>query len=406
MNGSLKYLIISLLFFPIVVNASNFSDITYHDANITFSIDESEWKETNLTEEREYIDRKWESQCGLIVTGTTDIYSTLSEEELDGLSREYFNYKNYLPLQSIINEWEYNVSEYSLQKYKMEFINIIGTAEMYGIDIEYETYITINNGYLFSIQYFKNSTNGATLSGTCSNGIDEIVKTAKSTINVKSIGGDSMDYGTIDWVSVILGVLLTFVCYTAYPFITTKVKRKKYNKKECQKMAMWNSIIVGFIFCVITAIFDSNATWSAGPAFLYYWINKDLWVDKSKKKKSNQRKKEESYKCDNCGAMVSELDNKCPTCGLLFENVIEPKETTQFKCDNCGAIVGESDIKCFNCGESFIEENEVEINNVSTKENFDDKYDKLIKLKDLYDKKILSDEEFEHEKRIILESNK
>ena len=98
--------------------------------------------------------------------------------------------------------------------------------------------------------------------------------------------------------------------------------------------------------------------------------------------------------CDECGSTVSETDNICPNCGAIFteegnnsNNEFLSKQETEYQ-------------KNSNCVESSTKEK-----NVVKKENFDVKYDRLIKLKKLYDKKILTKEEFEHEKGIILESD-
>ena len=70
-------------------------------------------------------------------------------------------------------------------------------------------------------------------------------------------------------------------------------------------------------------------------------------------------------------------------------------------CSSCGAELKESDKYCPKCGESFDED---ESNNKEKESiNIDQKYYDLIKLKELYDKKIITKEEFEKEKKKILE---
>lgn len=84
------------------------------------------------------------------------------------------------------------------------------------------------------------------------------------------------------------------------------------------------------------------------------------------------------FTCDNCGAKVKEDANNCPKCGAIFdedeeddEDIEEPEE---------------------------IEEEETDSREISV----DDKYDSLIKLKDLLDKDIITKEEFEKEKKKII----
>ena len=279
--------------------------------------------------------------------------------------------------------------------------------------------------------------------------------------------------------TLLVGLLLTAICYMIYPFIRVCIMKKQYDKKQAKKMALWNSIIVGMIFCIALAITNYNATWNAGPAVLYYLINQSIWVSKKKKnenqnnkekkntficgecgatcyegdkyckkckaifdeEKKEDSKKEELFKCDNCGAMAKMSDTKCPNCGLDFveddeedeyecyycgapveasatkcpncgkkfvetneksnnaktqneKEKIKNKNEELFRCDNCGAIVKETAKKCPNCGEKF-EDDEIE-------SDMDQKYSDLKKLKKLLDDDIITKEEFEKEKKKIL----
>lgn len=81
---------------------------------------------------------------------------------------------------------------------------------------------------------------------------------------------------------------------------------------------------------------------------------------------------------------------------------IEENNAEQFKCDNCGALVKESDTICPKCGEKFDDEEEEIIEELKEKSNMDQKYSDLTKLKKLLDKDIISKEEFEKEKKKIL----
>lgn len=82
----------------------------------------------------------------------------------------------------------------------------------------------------------------------------------------------------------------------------------------------------------------------------------------------------------------------------------DDSENEMFNCDNCGSLVKEFDTKCLHCGEKFEDDDEDE--QEQTKEektsDMDKKYSDLIKLKKLLDKKIISQEEFDKEKKKIL----
>ena len=400
----LNFFAIMVLFYPVTCFAQQ---ITYNDAKISFSIDESAWTETSLTKERTYIDRKWTSDCGTIMTGTYDIYNEFSEDELEGVHRKYFNYKNLFNdntfALSLLEEYKntYSVDNWSFKNFNMKFINFSGSMQQSGINIDYDMYMTINNGYAFMIQYMKSD---IVNKGSCSNPISSIVESAKSTIEVEKMEDNMSDSELI--YTLIIGLALTFLCYEAYPFVRVVLMKKKYNEEEAKKMALWNSVVVGFIFLVLTVSTNENATWSAGPAFLYYWINRNLWVNK--KGKSNPKKEkledkveqieepeEEMFECDNCGALVKDSDVECPNCGASFT---EDEEEEMFKCDNCGAMVPESATECPNCGELFEEETEEDLdqiyesaeklknsNRVKAKEKYNEyisKTEKIMKSKD------------------------
>lgn len=116
----------------------------------------------------------------------------------------------------------------------------------------------------------------------------------------------------------------------------------------------------------------------------------------------------ETFTCDNCGAEVDEDAEQCPKCGCAF--VEEDSNEEQFVCDNCGSLVNSSAKKCPNCGEKFDEEEDVKeekTNKSKDKEkkkesDMDKKYSDLNKLKKLLDNKIITKEEFEKEKKKIL----
>ncbi len=75
-------------------------------------------------------------------------------------------------------------------------------------------------------------------------------------------------------VKILIGVIITGMSYMIVPLIFLAVNLGKFEKKNARKIAIWNSIIVGLIFCICTIIFnDSRTTWNVTPAFLYYFIN-------------------------------------------------------------------------------------------------------------------------------------
>lgn len=108
---------------------------------------------------------------------------------------------------------------------------------------------------------------------------------------------------------------------------------------------------------------------------------------------------EEVFACSNCGAICNIKDKFCSNCNEKFE---DDDSNEEFTCDNCGAVVKEEDTECPNCGLSFEEETADSKTNSEEETNMDKKYKDLTKLKKLLDKDIISKEEFEKEKKKIL----
>lgn len=233
-----------------------------------------------------------------------------------------------------------------------------------------------------------------------------------------SSSSDGLDSRTI--ISFLLSLGLTIVIYEIYPFIRIVIMKKKYDVQETKKMAKWNSIIVCLISFIVAIIFfedareNPSAAMSIPAGYLYYLINKKVWVSKNNKeekevqtknkKKKDDIKKTEStdsnngkFVCSACGAIVKETATKCPKCGETFDDEEENDEFTSV-CSNCGAKLKESDTSCPKCGDAFINESDADDN----KTDFDKKAADLRKLKQLLDDKIITKKEFEEEKGKIL----
>ena len=451
----LKYLIVIILFLPISCYAKEI--VNYKNAKIKFEVDTATWTEEALSQERNYIDKKWSSGCGTIMTGTYDIYNEFLQEEAKKIPRKYFNYINLLNdetnVKDILNyiDSEIPINNIKYEDYQMKFIKLDGTLKKSLIDINYTTYLTVNNGYMFILQYMRTDAFDSIYFGNndCGNMVSEIISSANSTTQIKKWEDNNMGFFDI-LIRLLIAVGLTFICYTAYPFVRIVLMNKKYNEKEMKKMILWNSIIVGFIFLVLTTSIYGNGVWNAGPAFLYYWVNMFIWSIKNTKKDDNSMcghcgaiVKDSATKCPKCGvsfvddeideedneveeegsicghcrAIVKDSATKCPKCGVSFvddeidECDSEAEEKTDEEsskvekqkytsvCSNCGTKVKDSDKKCPKCGESF-DDNEDEP--VKEKTDMDKKYSDLKKLKKLLDDDIITKKEFEEEKKKIL----
>lgn len=306
--------IVALFMLPVIVKAESY-DYTNDDAKIQFTIDESIWEPTDLLEDREYIELKWvDDSCGTFMYGATDVYYELSSEEREEYSRNEYNYTLITESDAeVFAEEMGNYDDYGIRNYKMKFVQIEGSNYYQGISANYHMYMTLNNGYLVQFQYY-----GST-SKACLNKVIDIVKTTESTIKVNNSVSDAGWFGNL-----LVSLILTIACYMAYPFIRVKLMKKKYTEETCKKMAIWNSVIVGAIFMVLTI--ESGGVWSAIPAYIYYSINKTLWISKEKKETKAEEPihtKETSSKqnitiCE-CGCKVLEQFDKCPKCGKRME---------------------------------------------------------------------------------------
>jgi hypothetical protein len=388
----LTFLFVLFLFFPITCFART---IKYDQEKIQFEINNSAWMEKALSEERTFVNRKWvDCSGGVLMTGSLDLYSILEMDNSKNVSREDYNYINLLQTNNdalmILNliESSYEVNNWEYTYNKMKFIYFNGQMNQDGLNINYDIYLTINNGYLFMFQYMKSSNPSNNV--ICINPLSEVVSSAESTINVRSL---SEKNDTYQFLSILIGVAITFVCYEIYPFIRVVLMKKEYDEKQVKKMAKWNSVIVCLVtYIIILIIFEearrSPSTAMGIPAaYLYYLINKKVWVSKNNKEEKKKKEKKEK----------KEKEKKKQEKKEIVEEIINEEYTSV--CSNCGTMVKDTDIVCPNCGESFDDEEEVE-EEIET--DMDQKYSDLKKLKQLLDEKIITKAEFEKEKKKIL----
>lgn len=182
----------------------------------------------------------------------------------------------------------------------------------------------------------------------------------------------------MDFTSIILGVLLTAVIYLAFPLIKLLINDGKFPKERAHKIALWNSIILGLISCVVASA--KYATWSAGPAFLYYWINCAILTRKdaneavhvNDKASSNSYSqgdpcvKQHSYYnkeqavhtdevrfCRKCGERLIDDGAFCHKCGTKKEKQANAVDKMQF-CPKCGQKIAENGIFCHKCGTKIL----------------------------------------------------
>lgn len=278
--GKMKKILIVFIYLCFLVQPVFAMEYTYTDdtANIEFDIDESIWMPVELNEDREYISNKWESDFGVLMYGATDFYGSLTSSEKNGLSRKEFN--SSLIDNSFAEEYisgfesTYQIDDWLIQDYNLKFIDFYGTANYYGQDVGFDIFSTLNNGYLIMFQYYGNGN---------SEYIDEVENVVKSTISTMKITNSPLNNNESEssdnfMGQLILGLVITALCYMLFPIIRIIVNKGKFKEEKAKKIALWNSIIIGGIFMIITI--DNGGQWQAGPAFLYYFINKAILTEK------------------------------------------------------------------------------------------------------------------------------
>ena len=81
----LVFIILAFLLPIYAVNAES-NDYSSDEAKIKFTVDESFWGETALSQERDYINKKWtNSVCGTLMYGISDLYESMPAEEKKGI---------------------------------------------------------------------------------------------------------------------------------------------------------------------------------------------------------------------------------------------------------------------------------------------------------------------------------
>ena len=81
---------------------------------------------------------------------------------------------------------------------------------------------------------------------------------------------------------IVLSLFLTAIAYMAFPLIKLLTHGGRFPKNRAHKIALWNSIVLGAIFCIATiAVSEDGTIWNGAPAVLYYWINRSILTDKN-----------------------------------------------------------------------------------------------------------------------------
>lgn len=160
--------------------------------------------------------------------------------------------------------------------------------------------------------------------------------------------------------------------------------------KEIKNSNSYSSVTNPAVYSIIALI-----------VFIAFWLLFKI-IKKNKEKKVSDKDSIQEIKTNKNIKTEEPKKEKEPNKVEVTEKKEVVKEKNEekikedlFKCDNCGAIVKGSAKKCPECGEKFEDESD-------NSDDMDKKYSDLNKLKKLLDDKIITKEEFDKEKKKVL----
>ena len=163
----------------------------------------------------------------------------------------------------------------------------------------------------------------------------------------------------MNWPSVILGLLLTVAAYLAFPLIKLYTNGERFEKEEARKIALWNSIICGVIFLVLSIASENVSAWNATPAIVYYFVN---YAILAKKDSTETGRDDGSHKIEVKESLVPERDRSISAVESKIRdniNVAENEPVLQSSpstekvlfCRKCGTRLLDQSRFCHKCGE-------------------------------------------------------
>lgn len=139
----------------------------------------------------------------------------------------------------------------------------------------------------------------------------------------------------INWGGLILSLILTAVAYLVFPIIKLIINQGKFERKRASKIALWNSVVLGAFFCILTI--DQGGVWNAAPAFLYYAINCAILTDKNIKEPTSTSVDQPPVDTTSLSVATS-------------ETVVETSTETPRFCRKCGNELIDGALFCNICG--------------------------------------------------------
>ena len=177
----------------------------------------------------------------------------------------------------------------------------------------------------------------------------------------------------MDFITFFVGIILTAIIYMAFPLIRLLINGKRFSPKRARRIALWNSIVLGFFFFVLTiAVYGDGTLWNAAPAFLYCAINTIILTDKNAEETQDKRNKQTSSKPSGTTPMPKKTSDvrrppqisdpnepqksygnfSVPCNDLALQQSHEPLRVSY--CRKCGAQLIDGSQFCRKCGTKAI----------------------------------------------------
>ena len=85
------------------------------------------------------------------------------------------------------------------------------------------------------------------------------------------------------FVTFLLGFFITAISYMVFPLLCILLNNGRFESEMAKKISLWNSIIVGAIYLILTVVL-TDSTWRATQAVIYYWANQAILTEKPKQR--------------------------------------------------------------------------------------------------------------------------
>lgn len=90
----------------------------------------------------------------------------------------------------------------------------------------------------------------------------------------------------MNYISIILDIIITFMAYTTVPFITFNGRNQTWTKKEIKIINLINSVIISISFYAVRNLLKiETINWNVAPAVFYFFVNNYIWLNRLKKGK-------------------------------------------------------------------------------------------------------------------------